>query len=68
MEFWLYPAELLAGTGQQAHYCHYSGENSESYFCIKLLLQHKGCVFLRPTKRSANYELGNSDIQCSDIT
>lgn len=58
----------LAGTGQQAHHCHYSGENSESYSCIRLLLQHKGNVFLWPTKRSANCKLENGDIQCSDIT
>lgn len=34
----------------------------------KLLLQCRDCDFLWPTKRSANCELGNGDIQCSDIT
>lgn len=65
MEVWLYPAELLAGTGQQAHHCHSSGENSERCSCIKLLLQLRAAFSSGPQKgvQTVGWEMGTARAQ-----
>lgn len=66
MEFWLYPTKLLAGTGQQAHHCHYSGENSERVTHVSNYFSSLRAVFSSgPQKRvpSVSWEMVTSSAQ-----